>query len=216
MKPLGNSPLSILVVLLLGSIAISAAELVPITSASTIATNSLELHLFAPSTASPGQTIAIEMWTIFENATSGRSDLAFNHTATAVANTTLTFVPTTNLGPVPPHIHTPGGSFVTLPLPKFWVHHGAYSTNYTVPSQLGLYGVHVYINYTIIPSPRGAVSVYIAQAETTFLVQNAPSTVTDVSNLATQPIVYGVLGLVVVSIILDALLLFWKKSPVKA
>jgi len=209
------SKLSIIIVLLLASIAFSATELVPYTHAVQVTQNALELHLFVPSTVSPGQTINIELWTIFENTTSNRSDLAFNNTNAAVANTTLSFVPKTNIGPVPPHIHTPGGGFVTLAPFKQWVHSGAWNTSYTVPSKLGLYGVHVYANYTVISSPRGPITHFVTQAEATFSVENAPATPTDVSGLATASIGYGVLGLVAVAVVLDLLILFWKKSPAK-
>ncbi len=208
--------LSVIVVLLLGTGALAGTELVPSTHAVQVTQNSLELHLFAPSTASPGQTIAVELWTIFENVTSNRSDLAFNQTSVNVANTTLSFRVTTNLGVVPPHIHTPGGSFITLASFTRWVHNGAWNTSYTVPSQLGLYGVHVYANYTVIPSPRGTATSYITQAETTFSVENAPATASGVSGLATASIDYAVLGLVAVAVVLDLVLLFWKRSPVKS
>ena len=207
--------LSVVVVLLLGSAAFAATELVPSSHAVQITQSSLELHLFAPSTASPGQTIGIELWTIFENATApARPDLAFNHTSIGVANTTLSFRVLTNVGFVPPHIHAPGGSFVTLASFTQWVHPGAWNTSYTVPSQLGLYGVHVYANYTVIPA-RGAATFYITQAETTFLVENAPATASGVSGLATASVDYAVLGLVAVAVVLDLVLLFWKRSPVK-
>jgi len=83
--------------MLLGSAAFAATELVPSTHAVQVTQNALELHLFAPSTASPGQIIGIELWTIFENVTSNRSDLAFNHTSIGFANTTLSFRATTNI-----------------------------------------------------------------------------------------------------------------------
>src|SRR5713226_3906007 len=207
--------LSVIVVLLLGSAAFAATELVPNTHAVQVTQNALELHLFVPSTASPGQTISIELWTIFENVTSNRSDLAFNNTSVDVANTTLSFVPKTNIGPVPPHIHTPGGGFVTLTPFKQWSLSGAWNKIYTVPAKLGLYGVHVYANYTVISSPRGTPTFYVTQAEATFSVENAPATPTDVSGLATASIGYGVLGLVAVAVVLDLLILFWKKSPAK-
>src|SRR5437667_8150060 len=211
--------LSVIVILLLGSAAFAATELVPPTHAvGNIGANSFDIHLFAPSTASPGQNIAIELWTIFENATNGVSDLAFNHTSVGFVNTTLSFRVTTNVGVVPPHIHTPGGAFITLPSFTQWVHPGAWNTSYTVPSQLGLYGVHVYANYTVIPA-RGTATSYVTQAETTFSVESATASPADVSNqvsgLASQNLTYGVLGLVVVTLILDALILFWKKPPTK-
>ena len=208
--------LSLIVVLLLGSAAFAATELVPPTHAvGNIGANSFDIHLFAPSTASPGQNIGIELWTIFENATNGVSDLAFNHTSVGFVNTTLSFRVTTNVGVVPPHIHTPGGSFITLTPFTEWVHPGAWNTSYTVPSQLGLYGVHVYANYTVIPA-RGAATSYITQAETTFSVQDAPATASGVSGLATASVDYGVLGLVAVAVVLGLVLLFWKRSPVKS
>jgi hypothetical protein len=205
---------SVIAVLLLGTAAFAATELVPSTHAVQVTQNSLELHLFAPDTASPGQTIGIELWTIFENVTSNRSDLAFNHTSVGFVNTTLSFRATTNIGAVPPHIHTPGGSFITLPSFTQWVHPGAWNTSYTVPSQLGLYGVHLYANYTVIPA-RGAATFYITQAETTFLVENAPATASGVSGLTTASVDYAVLGLVAAAVVLDLVLLFWKRSPVK-
>jgi len=208
--------LSVIVILLLGSAAFAATELVPPTHAvGNIGANSFDIHLFAPSTASPGQNIAIELWTIFENATNGVSDLAFNHTSVGFVNTTLSFRVTTNVGVVPPHIHTPGGGFITLPSFTQWVHPGAWNTNYTVPSQLGLYGVHVYANYTVIPA-RGAATSYVTQAETTFSVESAPATASGVLGLATASIDYAVLGLVAVAVVLDLVLLFWKRSPVKS
>jgi len=207
--------LSVVVIMLLGSAAFAATGLVPSTHAVQVTQNALELHLFAPSTASPGQTINIELWTIFENVTSNRSDLAFNHTSVGFVNTTLSFRPTTNVGVVPPHIHTPGGAFITLPSFTQWVHPGAWNTNYTVPSQLGLYGVHVYANYTVIPA-RGAATSYVTQAETTFSVESAPATASGVSGLATASVDYAVLGLVAVAVVLDLVLLFWKRSPVKS
>jgi len=209
--------ISVVVVLLLGSAAFAATELVPSAHAVQVTQNALELHLFAPTTASPGQTIGIELWTIFENVTSNRSDLAFNHTSVGVANTTLSFSVTTNVGIVPPHVHTPGGSFITLASFKQWVHAGAWNTSYTVPSQLGLYGVHVYANYTVISATRGVQPVhYITQAETTFSVADAPATVSGVSGLATASVDYAVLGLVAAAVVLDLVLLFWKRSPVKS
>jgi hypothetical protein len=86
-------------------------------------------------------------------------------------------------------------------------------TNYTVPSQLGLYAVHVYGNYTIVTART--TSINIGEAQTTFTVQNAPATPADVSGLATMNVLYGVLGLAVIAIVLDALILFWKKTPAK-
>src|SRR3989442_2994650 len=183
----------------------------------------LELHLFAPSTATPGQTIAIELWTLYENATSRRPDLAFNATGESATTCSvfpcLTFLVKINLGiSAPPHIHTPSGGFVALPAFSKWVHPGAWNTSYTVPSQLGLYGVHMYANYTIKTGPNSFTS-YVSQTQTTFTVTSATATPTDVSSaasgLASQNLTYGVLGLVVVAIILDALILFWKKPPAK-
>jgi hypothetical protein len=207
--------LSVIAVLVLSTAAFAATELVPSTHAVQVTQSSLELHLFAPSTASPGQTIGIELWTIFENVTSNRSDLAFNHTSVGFQNTTLSFRATTNIGAVPPHIHTPGGSFITLASFTQWVHPGAWNTSYTVPSQLGLYGVHVYANYTVIPA-RGAATSYITQAETTFSVENAPATASGVSGLTSASVDYAVLGLVAAAVILDLVLLFWKRSRVKS
>lgn len=206
--------LSVIIALLFASLTLAATELVPSSHAVQVTQNSLELHLFAPSTASPGQTIGIGLWTIFENVTSNRSDLAFNHTSVALANTTLSFRATTNIGTVPPHIHTPGGAFIVLAPFTQWVHPGAWNTSYTVPSQLGLYGVHVYVNYTVIPA-RGAPTYYVTQAETTFLVENAPATASGVSGLTTASVDYAVLGLVAVAVVLDLVLLFWKRSPAK-
>ncbi len=204
--------LAIALVLFCGTL--SAVELIPSARAiGQYSSNALELHLFAPTIANPGQVISIEMWTIFDNATSGVSDLAFDHTNAALANTTMSFTVNTNLGPVAPHIHTPSGSFVALPQPKEWVHPGAWMTNYTVPSQSGLYGVHIYANYTVISSPRGPVTSYITQAETTFTVQDPLATASTVSGLGS--IDYAILGLVAVAVVLDILLLFWKRSPAK-
>lgn len=209
-----KSTLSLLTVALLASGIFSAIELVPVTHAVQVTQNSLELHVFAPATATPGQVIAIELWTIFENTTSNRSDLAFNNTSVGVANTTLSFVPKTNVGPVPPHVHTPGGNFITLPPFKQWVHLGAWNTSYTVPSQTGLYGVHVYANYTVVTGrcPAGCTS-YVTQAETTFLVQDPLATASSLSGVGS--IGYGILGLAAVAVVLDLLLLFWKRSPAK-
>jgi hypothetical protein len=211
-----SSRLVMTIVLLVGSITVSATGLTPqARGANTgIAVNAFDIHLFAPSTATPGQTIGIELWTIFANATDNTIDLAYNHTAVGVANTTVSFTVKTNVGSVPAHVHTPGGVFVTLTPFKQWVHPGAWNTSYTVPSQTGLYGVHVYANFTIIPA-RGASSSYITQAEATFTVQNAAATPSDVSALATQNMSYALLGLVAVAIVLDLAILFWKKSPAK-
>ncbi len=221
-----NSKLSIATLLILGSIAFSATELVP----NAHAQNSLQLFLFAPDTASPGQTVPIELWTIYENTTSGRPDLAFNATGQSATTCSvfpcLTFLVKINLGiSAPPHIHTPSGGFVALAAFKQWVHPGAWNTSYTVPSQLGLYGVHMYANYTIKTGPSSYTS-YVSQAQTAFTVKNTPATPADVTNgvsgLATasnlttlQDIAYGVLGLVIVAIILDLVILVWKKSPTK-
>ncbi len=212
-----NLKRSIIALVILGAIALSAAELVP----SARASSALEMQVFAPATASPGQTISIGLFTLFDNTTiapTGTSypDLAYNFTS-ATTNRTLTFNVKINLGIVaPPHIHTPAGAFVALPPFKVWTHKGAWMTNYTVPSQLGLYAVHVYGNYTIVtPALRPPTTVYIGEAQTTFTVQNAPATPADVSGLATMNVLYGVLGLAVIAIVLDALILFWKKSPAK-
>ena len=197
-------------ILLLSFGAFSTVELMPSAHA---VQNGLELHLFAPATASPGQVVGIELWTIFENATDNASDLAFNNTSVA-GNTSISFSPKTNVGVVPAHVHTPTGQFVVLPSFKTWVHPGAWNTSYTVPSQLGLYGVHVYANYTVT-RPGGLSTHYVAQAETTFLVQSSLATTSDISGLASNNTVYAILGLVVVAVVLDLLLLFWKRSPVK-
>lgn len=202
-------------ILLLSVGAFSTVELIPSAHAVQVTQNSLELHLFAPATASPGQVIAIELWTIFENTTSNASDLAFNNTS-VVGNTSISFSPKTNVGVVPAHIHTPTGQFVVLPGFKTWVHPGAWNTSYTVPSQLGLYGVHVYANYTVTrPGGPNPITHYVAQAQTTFLVQASLATSSDISGLASNSTVYAILGLVVVAVVLDLLLLFWKRSPVK-
>lgn len=207
-----KSSIALMTTLLMASGLFTAIELVPRANAVQVQTNSLELHLFAPVTATPGQVIQIELWTIFENTTSQRSDLAFNQSSVGVGNATLSFEPKTNVGPVPPHIHTPAGSFVTLAPFKFWVHPGAWSTNYTVPSQTGLYGVHVYANYTVIPA-RGTPTSYITQAETTFLVQDSPATASSLSGLGY--VSYSILGLVAVAVVLGLLLLFWKRPAAK-
>lgn len=190
----------------------TAIELVPRAGAVQVTTNSLELHLFAPITAAPGQVIQIELWTIFENTTSQRSDLAFNNTSVGVANTTLSFAPKTNVGTVPPHIHTPAGAFIKLAPFTLWTHPGAWSTNYTVPSQTGLYGVHVYANYTVIPA-RGAPTSYVTQAETTFLVQDSQATASSLSGIGY--VSYSILGLVAVAVVLGLLILFWKRPTAK-
>ncbi len=168
--------------------------------------------MFAPTTASPGQVISIGLWTIFENVTDNKPDLAFNNTSTA-GNTTLSFSAKINIGTVAgPHIHTPTNSLTFLAPFKEWAHPGAWTTSYTVPSDLGLYGVHVYANYTYIP-PRGVATSYIAQAETTFTVQASGATAADASNLAYM--IYAIIGLVAVAVVLGLLLLFWKRSPAK-
>ena len=214
-----NSKLSIIALVILGTIAVSAAELVP----SARASSPLEMQVFAPATASPGQTITIGLFTLYDNATvpagTTRPDLAYNFTS-ATTNRTLTFNVKINLGIVaPPHIHTPAGAFVALPPFKVWTHPGAWMTNYTIPSTLGLYAVHVYGNYTIVTTGPRVVNSYIGEAQTTFSVQNAPASPADVTNgvsgLATMNVLYGVLGLAVIAIVLDALILFWKKSPAK-
>ncbi len=209
-----NSKLSIIVLVILGTIVLSAAELVP----SARASSPLEMQLFAPATASPGQTISIGLFTLYDNASAPagttRPDLAYNATSTTGANQTLTFNVKINLGIVaPPHIHTPSNGFVPLPPFKFWTHKGAWMTNYTVPSQLGLYAVHVYGNYTVFTTGPLRSNSYIGEAQTTFMVQNAPAPAADLST--TMNVLYGVLGLAVVAIVLDALILFWKKSPAR-
>ena len=213
-----NSKLSIIVLVILGAIVLSAAELVP----SARASSPLEMQLFAPVTASPGQTISIGLFTLYDNLTNAattptgttRPDLAYNATSSTGNNQTLTFNVKINLGIVaPPHIHTPSNGFVALPPFKVWTHKGAWMTNYTVPSQLGLYAVHVYGNYTVVTTGPLRINSYIGEAQTTFMVQSAPAPAADLST--TMTILYGVLGLAVVAIVLDALILFWKKSPAK-
>ncbi len=187
------------------------------------AQNALNLFLFAPTTATPGQTIAIELWTVYENTTSGRPDLAFNATGESATSCTvfpcLTFLVNINLRiAAPPHIHTPSNAFVALPAFKQWVHPGAWNTSYTVPSQLGLYGVHMYANYTIKTGPN-SFAFYISQAQTTFTVANADATRADVTNgvsgLATMNMSYALLGLLVVAVALELVILVWKKPPIK-
>lgn len=208
--------LSLLAMTILCSSAILAIDLFPRANAVQVQTSSLELHLFAPTTASPGQVISIGLWTIFENATfpgGGRADLAFNNTSVA-GNTTLSFTVKINLGiAVGPHIHTPTGSLTFLAPFKQWGHPGAWTTSYTVPSDLGLYGVHMYANYTYV-NPRGAATSYIAQAQTTFNVQATGAAASDVSGLANTS--YAILGLAAVADVLGLLLLFWKRTPAKA
>ena len=215
-----NSKLSIIVLVILGTIILSASELIP----SARASSPLEMQLFAPATASPGQTISIGLFTLYDNLTgipagapagTTRPDLAYNYTSSTGANQTLTFNVKINLGIVaPPHIHTPGGAFVALPPFKVWTHKGAWMTNYTVPSQLGLYAVHVYGNYTVVVTTGpNRITSYIGEAQTTFTVQNGPAAAADLST--TNSVLYGVLGLAVVAVVLDALILFWKKSPAK-
>ena len=214
-----NSHLAKIAILLFATV-LSGAALVQNARAQSL----LELHLFAPTMATPGQTIAIELWTLYENNTSGRPDLAFNATGESATTCSvfpcLNFLVKINLGiSAPPHIHTPSGSFVALPTFKQWVHPGAWNTSYTVPSQLGLYGIHMYANYTRQTGPNAFTS-YVSQTETTFTVTSATATPADVSNgvsgLASQSLTYGILGLVVVALVLDALLLFWKKTPAKS
>ncbi len=214
-----NLKLSIIALVILGAIALSAAELVP----SALASSPLEMQVFAPATASPGQTISIGLFTLYDNATgipagapagTTRPDLAYNYTSSTGNNQTLTFNVKINLGIVaPPHIHTPSNGFVALPPFKVWTHKGVWMTNYTVPSQLGLYAVHVYGNYTVVTTGPLRITSYIGEAQTTFMVQNAPAPAADLST--TMNVLYGVLGLAVVAIVLDALILFWKKSPAK-
>ncbi len=214
-----NTRLAKIALLLFATTVLSGAALVQNARAQSL----LELHLFAPTTATPGQTIAIELWTLYENSTSGRPDLAFNATGESATTCSvfpcLSFLVKINLGiSAPPHIHTPSGAFVALPTFKQWVHPGAWNTSYTVPSQLGLYGVHMYANYTIKTGPNTYIS-YVSQTQTTFTVTSATASPTDVSNgvsgLASQNLTYGVLGLVVIALILDALILFWKKPAAK-
>ena len=81
-----------------------------------------------------------------------------------------------------------------------------------MPSDLGLYGVHVYANYTYV-NPRGAATSYLAQAETTFNVQASGAVASDVSGLASTS--YAILGLAAVAVVLSLLLLFWKRTPGK-
>ena len=214
-----NARLAKIALLLFATTVLSGAAVVQNARAQSL----LELHLFAPATATPGQTIAIELWTLFENSTSGRPDLAFNATGESATTCSvfpcLSFLVKINLGiSAPPHIHTPSGGFVALPTFKQWVHPGAWNTSYTVPSQLGLYGVHMYANFTVQPTRTTFVS-YVSQVQTTFTVTSASATPSDVSNgvsgLASQSLTYGVLGLVVIALILDALILFWKKPAAK-
>ncbi len=216
-----NLKLSIIALVILGAIALSAAELVPNARAS----SPLEMQVFAPTTASPGQTISIGLFTLYDNATgipagapagTTRPDLAYNYTSSTGNNQTLTFKVKINLGSgtvVGPHIHTPSGGLVSLPSFKQWTHPGAWTTNYTVPTQLGLYAVHVYGNYTIVTTGPLRTNSYIGEAQTTFTVQNGPAAAADLST--TNNVLYGVLGLAVIAIVLDALILFWKKSPAK-
>ena len=207
-----DSRIAMVVAVLLSTVALSSAALAPDAHGVQIVTSSLDIHLFAPVTANPGQVIQIEMWTIFENATlPARPDLAYNHTSVGVANTTISFTVKTNVGPVPPHIHTPAGAFVTLAPFQQWVHPGAWSTNYTVPSAVGLYGVHVYANYTV--HTRTTSTYYVTQAQTTFSVVPTSASAADVSNVSYVD--YGILGLVAVAVVLGLMLLFWKRSPVK-
>jgi len=188
------------------------------------AQNTLNIYLFSPATGNPGQTVGIELWTLFDNSTSGRPDLAFNATGETATSCTvfpcLTFLVKINLGiSVPPHVHTPGGSLIVLSPFKEWVHPGAWNTSYTVPSELGLYGVHMYANYTV-KTGVNAFTSYVSQAQTTFTATNAPITQNDIANgvsgLATMTMSFGILGLVVVAIILDVVILVWKKNPTKA
>src|SRR3989442_12453374 len=215
-----NSRLAKIAVLLFATTVLSGAALVQNARAQSL----LELHLFAPTTATPGQTIAIELWTLYENATSGRPDLAFNATGESATTCSvfpcLSFLVKINLGiSAAPHIHTPSGAFVALPSFAKWVRPGAWNTSYTVPSQLGLYGVHMYANYTLKTGPNAYIS-YFSQTQTTFTVASPAATPADVSNgvsgLASQSLTYVVLGLVVVALVWEALILLWKKTPASA
>jgi hypothetical protein len=67
----------------------------------------------------------------------------------------------------------------------------------------------------VVPA-RGAATSYITQAETTFSVENAPATASGVSGLTSASVDYAVLGLVAAAVVLDLVLLFWKRSPVKS
>ena len=214
-----NSKLATITIALLAITVLSGTVLVQ----NVRAQNALNLYLFAPTTANPGQSIGIELWTLYENTTSGRPDLAFNATGESATSCTvfpcLTFVVKINLGiAAPPHIHTPSGGFVALSAFKQWVHPGAWNTSYTVPSQLGLYGVHMYANYTIKTGPNSYTS-YISQAQTTFTVANADATHADVTNgvsgLATMNMSYVLLGFIVVAVVLEIVILVWKKPTTK-
>src|SRR5207245_10112459 len=130
-----------------------------------------------PCTATPRQTIAMERWTRYENATSGRPDSAFNATGESATTCSvfpcLSFLVKINLGiSAAPHIHTPSGAFVALPTFAKWVHPGAWNTSYTVPSQLGLYGVHMYANYTLKTGTNASIS-YASHTQTILTLSSA-------------------------------------------
>ncbi len=148
------------------------------------ATNlSLQLFLNVPEVAYPGQTIAVELWTVYNGDT-----LAFNATGTGTPCVTLfpciSFNVASNLGiKVPPHVHTPSGGFVPLPPLKTWVHPGAWNTSYVVPAETGLYGVHLYANYTLSPGNSA-----VNEAATTFTVVNSQNSLFQLSLHASDPV----------------------------
>jgi hypothetical protein len=182
----------------------------------------LDLLLNVPRVAHLGNTINIELWTVINYAapsqTGGtRSQLTYNATGADCINRfpCLSFAVKANLNAsdpfnsnslVVPHVHTPSGGFVALPPFKTWVHLGAWITNYTVPSELGLYGVHVFANYTIA---RGV--FFVGQAATTFSVEGAPA---EAASLATtQELAYAVLGVATLAVLLDMVILTRKRIP---
>ncbi len=79
-------------------------------------------------------------------------------------------------------------------------------TTYTVSSELGLYGVHVYTNLTT------AIGVsFVYQAATTFSVQNAPAEAASLTS--TQNLAYAILAVAIIAVILDVVLLARKPGP---
>jgi len=218
MPSMKNPRFVIAELLLLSAAFVLTVPVQTVTNVSGATNLSLELFLQVPKTVNPGQTIAIELWTVYNGDT-----LAFNATGIGTPCVNLfpciSFLVKSNLGiSVPPHVHTPGGQFIVLPPMQQWVHPGAWNVSYTVPSQTGLYGVHLYANYTIGPGNSA-----VNEAATTFQVTSAaaapatPASPTDVSNVGNSvstvmTLVYGVLGLATIAVILDIVLLMRKRT----
>ena len=213
-----STRLALAAVLILGSLTlVSSPALLPQGHA-----DELKLLLNVPTTAHPGDKISIELWTVINfvepgtNVGGTRSVLAYNATgANCTTIPCLSFAVKANLNAsnivstndvVVPHIHTPSGGFVPLPPFRPWVHHGAWITNYTVPSELGLYGVHLFANYSISTN-----NYFISQAATTFSVQAAP---VEAASLATaQNLIYATLGVAILAVLLDIVILMRKRIP---